>query len=292
SERAAESQGFSAKWGGRLARAWVRHWLRPRTLPVSRRGKHGKVFSLLDDPAICTELCSFVRSNKWAMDPNKLAEFSKNNLVSSAASKYLKHVVNIEMPKGLKKYMDLELFPRLHLKPGRGISLPTAIRWLHRESFRYTEHKKALYYDGHDRPDVVDYRQTKFLPQMEEYRRRLVEYTVGDVDVQMQKPRGNYIERELVLGAHDEMTAQANDGKKKSWILDGEHALKKKGVGRGMHQSDVILSTVGWLSEASQSMEYGKNYEGYWTGEMFVKQVTYALDALLPQRMNMNPGGK
>ncbi|KAJ7616728.1 hypothetical protein B0H17DRAFT_1152613 [Mycena rosella] len=266
-------------------------------------------------------LRSFVRSNKWAMDPNKLAEFSKNNLVSSAASKYLKHVVNIEMPKGLKKYMDLELFPRLHLKPGRGISLPTAIRWLHREGFRYTEHKKALYYDGHDRPDVVDYRQTKFLPQMEVYRRRLVEYTVGDVDVQMQKPRGNYVERELVLGAHDEMTAQANDGKKKSWILDGEHALKKKGVGRGMHQSDVILSTVGWLSEASQSMEYGKNYEGYWTGEMFVKQIVdkiipafecahgpgyqlllmvdnsqghaaYALDALLPQRMNMNPGGK
>jgi hypothetical protein len=30
---------------------------------------------------------------------------------------------------------------------------------------------------------------------------------------------------------------------------------------------------VGWLKEASQSLEYGKNYDGYWTGEMFVKQV-------------------
>jgi hypothetical protein len=40
-----------------------------------------------------------------------------------------------------------------------------------------------------------------------------------------------------------------------------------------MHQSDVICSSIGWLKEASQSMEYRKNYEGYWNGELFVKQV-------------------
>jgi hypothetical protein len=58
------------------------------------------------------------------MDPSKLAEFSKNNLVSSAASKYLHHIINTEMPAGLKKYMDVKLFPRLILKPGCGISSP------------------------------------------------------------------------------------------------------------------------------------------------------------------------
>ena len=69
------------------------------------------------------------------------------------------------------------------------------------------------------------------------------------------------------------MTAQANDGKRKSWVLNNEQPLRKKGQGQGIHQSDVICSTVGWLSDASQSLEYGKNYDGYWTGEMFVKQV-------------------
>lgn len=69
------------------------------------------------------------------------------------------------------------------------------------------------------------------------------------------------------------MTAQANDGRTKSWVLDGEQLLKKKGVGHGIHQSDVICSTYGWIEEASQSMEYGKNYEGYWDGELFIKQV-------------------
>ncbi|KAF9497594.1 hypothetical protein BDN71DRAFT_1541197 [Pleurotus eryngii] len=117
------------------------------------------------------------------------------------------------------------------------------------------------------------------------------------------------------------MTAQANDEKKRSWVLEGEQPLKKKGVGCGLHQSDVICSTFGWLPEASQTLEYGKNYEGYWTGELFMKQLVekiiptfekyheaghkalilvdnsqghsaYVADALLATQMNMRPGGK
>ena len=109
---------------------------------------------------------------------------------------------------------------------------------------------------------------------MAQYQRQLVEHCIDNVDVESVKPT-NYIERRLVLCAHDEMTCQANDGMKKSWVLDGEHALKKKGVGRGLHQSDVICSTVEWLEKASQRYEYGKNNDGYWTEELFVKQVSW-----------------
>ncbi|KAH9913281.1 uncharacterized protein B0H18DRAFT_888533, partial [Fomitopsis serialis] len=257
SERAAESQGFAAKWGGRLVRRWVQGWWKTRQLPVSKRGRHVKVYTLLGDPSICAEMRSYVRSNKWAMDPAKLAEFSQQTMVPAAAEAYAKQIVKQEIPQGLKRYLELELFPRIHFKPGRGISLRTARRWLHREGFRFMEHKKA------------------------------------------------------------------------SWVLEGEQPLKKKGQGRGMHQSEVICSTVGWLTDAGQSMEYGKNYEGYWTGELFVKQVrpdhtlilkekiipvfervhgpgyqalimvdnsqghsAYAEDALLVSRMNLKPGGK
>jgi hypothetical protein len=59
----------------------------------------------------------------------------------------------------------------------------------------------------------------------------------------------------------------------KKWVLYDQHELRKKGVGRGIHQSDVICSTIGWLKDASQTLEYGKNYNGYWTGELFCKQV-------------------
>ena len=49
------------------------------------------------------------------MDLKKLAEFSKDNMVTPAAEKYLRQVVESEMPCGLKKYLDIELFPRIHL---------------------------------------------------------------------------------------------------------------------------------------------------------------------------------
>jgi hypothetical protein len=111
SQRAAESQGFAANWGGRLVRRWVRAWVVNRDLPTSKRGQHVKAFSLLSDPAIAAELQSYVRSNKWSMNPEKLAEFSRNNMVNAASEKYLCNVVNNEMPQGLKKYLEVELFP-------------------------------------------------------------------------------------------------------------------------------------------------------------------------------------
>ena len=81
--------------------------------------------------------------------------------------------------------------------------------------------------------------------------------------------------------AHEESTTQANDSQGKTWVLDGEHAIKKKGLGRGLHQSDCICLTIGWLKNGSQTLEYGKNYDGYWTGELFVKQACHSNTALL-----------
>ncbi|KAJ8580330.1 hypothetical protein M405DRAFT_890518, partial [Rhizopogon salebrosus TDB-379] len=246
SERSAETHGFAVKWGGRQLRGWSVHWLQTRELPKSLKGQHAKVYSLLSNPTVAAELRAYVRSNKWAVNPAKLAQFARNQLIDTAADQYLHHIIQEEMPRGLKQYMEIELFPRIHLKVGRGISLSTARRWLHLE---------------------------------------------------------------------------ANDSCEKSWVLGDEHMLRKKGAGRGLHQSDVICSTIGWLEGASQTIEYGKNYDGYWTGELFVKQLTekiipafeqahgpgyqalfmvnnsqghsaYAEDALLVSRMNVKPGGK
>ena len=79
---------------------------------------------------------------------------------------------------------------------------------------------------------------------------------MGEVAKEKEKEVGNLVERRLVLVSHDESTVQANDGKKMSWVHEKEHVLKKKGAGRGIHQSDVICSTIGWLKSVSQSLEY------------------------------------
>ena len=275
SERAAESQGFAANWGGRLVHRWVKKWVTARELPKSSHGSHVKVYSLLKDPMICAELRSYLRTNKWLMDPAKLLEYVKMTSIPAATKKYVRNLVDEEMPRGLKKYLELELFPCIqYCAVGKGVTLEMARQFLHKEGFRFTEHKKSLYYNGHERPDVVEYRQNVFLPAMEKHQERLVEYTVGNVEAELVKKPANYVERWLVMVPHDEMTVQQNDGKKRSWVLDGEHALKKKGVGHGIHLSGVICAMKGYLDEAGQTLKYGKNYEGYWTGELFVKQVS------------------
>jgi hypothetical protein len=109
----------------------------------------------------------------------------------------------------------------------------------------------------------------------------MVEYKIGEVETEILKQLKPG-ERKIVLVAHDESTMQANDGEKAGWVLDGEQPLKKKGAGRGLHQSDVICSTYGWLKGASVTLEYGKNYDGYWNGQQFVKQVcNFTLQSLL-----------
>ncbi|KAL1722536.1 hypothetical protein EV715DRAFT_192812 [Schizophyllum commune] len=281
SEMAAEAHGFARNWGGRLVRHWVRTWIDKRELPVSERGCHAKTFSLLSDPNVRENVRSFLRSNKWSSDPQMLSTFMKNEMLPDLAKRYAVDEIAPQMARGLKQYLEVELFPRIQFKVARGISVRTCNRIMTMEGFTFTEHMKALYFDGHERPDVVDYRQKEFIPAMDAIRPKLIEYVVGEVRKELEKDptkdsRYNCVEPRLVLCAHDEMTAQANDGRKRSWVLDGEHAIKKKGVGRGMHQSDVICSTVGWLKDASESLEYGKNYEGYWDGERFCRQVRRA----------------
>ena len=87
--------------------------------------------------------------------------------------------------------------------------------------------------------------------------------------------------RKLMLVAHDKSTNTANDRPKASWVLEGKQPDLKKGAGCGSHRSDVICSTHGWLANAGVQLEYGKNYEGYWTSEMFVAQVNSQIFYLL-----------
>ena len=191
------------------------------------------------------------------MDPSKLVEFTKGTLLPDVAKRFAENVLNNEMPKGLKKYMELKLFPWVHMKVGHGISLNSARRWLQKEGFKFISHQKGLYFDGHNRPDVMKYRQEVFLKTMEMHSSRLIQYVVGSVKNKVEKHPLNFVERRVVLCAHDEMTAQANDSCVKSWVFEDQHSLQKKGAGQGVHQSDVICSTVGWLKNASQSLEYG-----------------------------------
>jgi hypothetical protein len=267
---AAEANGFKINWGSRLARKWTQAWIKTQQLPMSQRGQHAKVASIFSDPAVRAAVRIYMRTNKWSMNPVKLKMLLNNELAPDEAQEYAKHIISQEMPHGLKTFIENNVLLRFHLRPGHlGLSLSTMRRIMLCEGFSYMEHQKAVYFDGHERPDVVKDQQKRFIPAMEALRPRLVRYAVDNVTQEILPDFPQHV----VLVAHDEMTAQANDGVKRSWVLEGEMPLKKKGPGRGLHQSDFICSTVGWLKDASVTLEYGKNYDGYWNGELFVKQV-------------------
>ena len=91
------------------------------------------------------------------------------------------------------------------------ISLCTAQRWMHRMEWRYGRKRNGMYIDGHERPDVVEYRN-KFVKQWQEYEKRMETYNNdGDLDktpVGFPVPGGWF---QIILITHDESTFYAND---------------------------------------------------------------------------------
>jgi len=59
-----------------------------------------------------------------------------------------------------------EIFPRLLISTNKPLYRSTIYRWLPKLGFFKSEVKKGVYVDGHERKDVVQYRQKVFLPLM------------------------------------------------------------------------------------------------------------------------------
>ena len=175
----------------------------------------------------------------------------------------------------------------------RRIRARTARRWLKKMGFVYKDVKKDVYFDGHEREDVVKYRNEVFLKTFQEARRRFILFKE---DGSWENPSGlRPGEKPLVLVTHDESTFNANDGKHRLWIKDGEQPLRPKGKGKGIMVSGFLtpggilsvpdnvpdaelLTNPTWpqddkgkpYREALEYLEYGK--DNYWTGEKMVEQ--------------------
>lgn len=65
--------------------------------------------------------------------------------------------------------LNSEILPRLNIETNQEARIchQTATRWLHRLSFSLKTSQKGVYIDGHEREDIIKYRQEVFLPLME-----------------------------------------------------------------------------------------------------------------------------
>lgn len=94
------------------------------------------------------------------------------------------------------------------------LSARTASTWLHRMGFNWKEVKKGIYKNGHERPDVKQYRQQGFLLTIGALLPRMpypVKNQICEV-VDIKKPELPAGEKLCIPVTHDEFTGNANDG--------------------------------------------------------------------------------
>jgi hypothetical protein len=79
----------------------------------------------------------------------------------------------------------------------------TARRWLKKMGFDYKSIRKGVYFDGHERQDVREYRDNVFIPRWNELSMRFVRFNEDGTWEMPQLPDGV---KPLVLVTHDEST--------------------------------------------------------------------------------------
>jgi len=119
------------------------------------------------------------------------------------------------------QYINTSLFPELDIKPKKPLSIRTARRWLIKLGWTYTLVKKGVYMDGHEREDVVHYRNHEFLPAMLKFEERMVHYEYYEdkgPDLVRVEPKLKPGEKELIPLFHDECCFHANDEAARTWL--------------------------------------------------------------------------
>ena len=99
------------------------------------------------------------------------------------------------------------------------MSSETARRWLHRLGFSVVSSGKGVYFDGHERDDVVSDR-LQYLQELKEFDQR----------------------EDVVRVYHDESTYHANADEGWSWQESQSQPLRPKSLGSAIMVSDFITS--------------------------------------------------
>jgi hypothetical protein len=113
--------------------------------------------------------------------------------------------------------LNQEILPSLGILLSNPLCECTACRWLVRLGWMQKTLHKGVYMDGHERPDVIKYREDVFLPRLLEYEQRMVKFELeGDV-LHRVEPHLQPGERLLIPLWQDETCFHANEWKKNAW---------------------------------------------------------------------------
>jgi hypothetical protein len=121
----------------------------------------------------------------------------------------------------------------------------TARRWLKRCGFEPKPTKKGVYEDGHEREDVVEYREKVFLPLMASLERRSVTFEPAEGgEWNVIQPTLLAGERRVIFYFHDESCFHQKDFQKVTWQHHTQQKIPTKGMGRLIHVSDFVTNAT------------------------------------------------
>jgi hypothetical protein len=135
-EIAAQWHNSEGVWFARKIRALARHYQIFEQLPVEQRGGYRNARTLLRDELVKKRILDYLQ-----------------NLPTGKVT-----------PKKLQIAVNTEILPDLGITPKKPVSTRTARRWLIKLGWRYTEVRKGVYMDGHERAMLSSIAKPSFSP--------------------------------------------------------------------------------------------------------------------------------
>jgi hypothetical protein len=143
--------------------------------------------------------------------------------------------------------------------------------------------KKGQYVNGHEREDVVFYREQVFLPQWQKVKHLMFSWDEDNLLKFGPRPWGH----QTIARFHDKSIFYAHDQQHKIWHYKDTPAKPyTKGEGVLMMVATFVSADFGWLQSpdgtrtARRILKPGKNWEGYFTNEDIQAQAQEAMDIL------------
>jgi hypothetical protein len=241
------------KVGTSLARnlkAWTQAFIADREVLPYANQKGGAGRSLLEDEDLCQEISVHLQSKGKYIRALDIVHF-------------------LATPDVMAR-----------LKRTKTIGLTTARRWLQRMGYRWAREPSGQYVDGHEREDVVNYRNHVFLPALLS---RVNHQRIWDANCTTELLPAPITGRQVVFWFHDESTFYAHDRRKVRWIHSSETAKPHaKGEGHSLMVADFVSADYGWLNSpdgtesARVLFRAGKNREGYFYNQDILEQAEKA----------------
>ncbi|KAF7327022.1 hypothetical protein MKEN_00277100 [Mycena kentingensis (nom. inval.)] len=197
----------------------------------------------------------------------------------------------------------------------KDVGLKTACRYLDELGYRFTSPKVGQYTDGHERPDVVEYRNKVYLPRYFELQERVKGYDNDGFPLPPSPPppppvdeNGRQIPiripttipvstpapattvpvappRRVIIWYHDESIFYAHDRRHKAWYhKDASAKPYMKGEGYSYMVADFFSADFGWLrnpwtgKSARACIKPGANRDGYFTNVEVRQQARTAVE--------------